>query len=215
MINLNNVSKKYGKKKNDCALKNFNYVFEDGKMYAIMGPSGSGKSTLLHLIGQLDNPSNGKIKYDIENCNKKHFKTNIGFIFQSFYLNKDLNVYENLLVPSLITKGKSTKEIDEKIYQLLNKLDISDKIKYFPSELSGGEQQRVAIARALINNPKIILADEPTGNLDIENEKMIFSILKELSMHGCCVIVATHSENIMNYTNNIIRLDKGKIVHDK
>lgn len=216
-IKIKNISKAYKKL---YVLENVNYEFEYGNVYCIMGKSGSGKSTLINILGLMINPSSGE--YFLNNKNIRNLSENqkasirnreMGFVFQSFELVSTLNVLENVLLPTMCTKVIKT-DI-EHAKKILGFLGLKNKIRCFPRELSGGEQQRVAIARALINNPKIILADEPTGNLDIENEKMIFSILKELSMHGCCVIVATHSENIMNYTNNIIRLDKGKIVHDK
>ena len=188
-MNIENVCKVY-KTKNDevKALDNVSYEFKPGKMYAIMGHSGSGKSTLISIIGLIETYTSGKITIDqkdiselkddeLSNLRMKH----IGFVFQDFYLDEHLKAYENVMLPMLINKEIKKEERKEKACKLLIDLGLRDRINHFPKEMSGGEQQRVAIARSLANDPKIILADEPTGNLDEENEKLVFETLKDLS----------------------------------
>lgn len=217
VINLNKVYYKNNKK--IIALDNVNLSFEKGKVYGIKGESGSGKTTLLQLIGLLDNPTSGSIIIDNKIINSDSTNNNlskirgekIGFIFQKFYLNNDLSILENVMLPMFVNNSLSKSEIRDKAFKLLKAIGLEERIDHFPSELSGGEQQRVAIARALSNNPNIILADEPTGNLDEKNEKMILSILKELSEKGCCVIIATHSNEIKKYADEIINLNLGKV----
>ena len=200
------------------ALDNVSYEFKPGKMYAIMGHSGSGKSTLISIIGLIETYTSGKITIDqkdiselkddeLSNLRMKH----IGFVFQDFYLDEHLKAYENVMLPMLINKEIKKEERKEKACKLLIDLGLRDRINHFPKEMSGGEQQRVAIARSLANDPKIILADEPTGNLDEENEKLVFETLKDLSKKGKCVIVVTHSEEIKKYADKILTINKGKL----
>ncbi len=218
-MNIENVCKVY-KTKNDevKALDNVSYEFKPGKMYAIMGHSGSGKSTLISIIGLIETYTSGKITIDqkdiselkddeLSNLRMKH----IGFVFQDFYLDEHLKAYENVMLPMLINKEIKKEERKEKACKLLIDLGLRDRINHFPKEMSGGEQQRVAIARSLANDPKIILADEPTGNLDEENEKLVFETLKDLSKKGKCVIVVTHSEEIKKYADKILTINKGKL----
>ena len=218
-MNIENVCKVY-KTKNDevKALDNVSYEFKPGKMYAIMGHSGSGKSTLISIIGLIETYTSGKITIDqkdiselkddeLSNLRMKH----IGFVFQDFYLDEHLKAYENVMLPMLINKEIKKEERKEKACKLLIDLGLRDRINHFPKEMSGGEQQRVAIARSLANDPKIILADEPTGNLDEENEKLVFETLKDLSKKGKCVIVVTHSEEIKKYAEKILTINKGKL----
>lgn len=197
------------------ALDNVSYEFKPGKMYAIMGHSGSGKSTLISIIGLIETYTSGKITIDqkdiselkddeLSNLRMKH----IGFVFQDFYLDEHLKAYENVMLPMLINKEIKKEERKEKACKLLIDLGLRDRINHFPKEMSGGEQQRVAIARSLANDPKIILADEPTGNLDEENEKLVFETLKDLSKKGKCVIVVTHSEEIKNMLIKYLQLIK-------
>ena len=215
-MNIENVCKVY-KTKNDevKALDNVSYEFKPGKMYAIMGHSGSGKSTLISIIGLIETYTSGKITIDqkdiselkddeLSNLRMKH----IGFVFQDFYLDEHLKAYENVMLPMLINKEIKKEERKEKACKLLIDLGLRDRINHFPKEMSGGEQQRVAIARSLANDPKIILADEPTGNLDEENEKLVFETLKDLSKKGKCVIVVTHSEEIKKYADKILTINK-------
>ena len=220
MIIIDNLTKEY-KKNNVVAIKNVSYKFEDGKFYAIMGRSGSGKSTLLQILGLLDVPTTGSLtidKKDVLNLSEKE-KTKIrlnkiGFVFQDNYLNNNLNVYENLMLPLIVNNKLSIAGKNAIINQLLNKMDISNRSRHFPKQLSGGEKQRVSIARALINDPDIIIADEPTGNLDKENELKIFSILKELSKEGKCVIIVSHSERVKEFADVILTMQTRSLRSD-
>lgn len=198
-------------------LKNINYTFNSKKFYAIMGKSGSGKSTLLNLLGILDVPTSGTIYYDkidthhLTNNQILDFRSKkIGFIFQDYYLNNHLNVFENIEVP-LLVNNYDKKNRQEKVSILLRNVDLLDRANHFPKQISGGEKQRTAIARALVNDPLVILADEPTGNLDPENEKNIFEILKSLSDQGKCVIVVSHNDTVRNYADVILLLDNGQL----
>lgn len=219
-IKVINLSKNYSKKKKAVeAIKNVNIDFEYGKFYLIIGHSGSGKSTLLRLLGLIDRPSSGEIFINDKNVNNlknKELATirnkSIGFIFQEFYLDKYLTAIENVTIPALINKeNKSKKEVISKSLNLLKNVGLKDRINHYPKELSGGECQRVAIARALVNDAKIILADEPTGNLDIKNEEMIFQKLKDLTKDGKCVIMVSHSKDAKEYADKIINIEEGTI----
>ena len=217
MIKLENITKMYKKnKKNIIALNNININFESGKFYAIMGNSGSGKSTLLNIIGLLDYPSSGILR--INNLNIKHLSQSkldelrsmeIGYVFQECFLSENLTVFENIMLPLLINNNISQRKKILIVNELLLMIKLNERKDHFPKELSGGELQRVALARALVNNPTIILADEPTGNLDRKNEIIIFNILKKLTLYGKCVIVVSHSELIKDYANEIIILKDG------
>lgn len=220
MIELKNITKCYMKdNKKVLVLNNVNYKFYSGKLYCIVGKSGAGKSTLIQMIGLLLNPTNGEIIYNkalissMKNDRKSDFRNNeIGFIFQSFYLNPLMNVYENILLPCFINKKHSIKEYKIRSYELIDILELKGREKHYPNELSGGEQQRVAIARALINEPSIILADEPTGSLDPENEKKILNILKKLSKEGKCVIIVSHSENVKKYADKVLLIKNKQLL---
>ena len=217
MIKLENITKMYKKnKKNIIALNNININFESGKFYAIMGNSGSGKSTLLNIIGLLDYPSSGILR--INNLNIKHLSQSkldelrsmeIGYVFQECFLSENLTVFENIMLPLLINNNISQRKKILIVNELLLMIKLNERKDHFPKELSGGERQRLALARALVNNPTIILADEPTGNLDRKNEIIIFNILKKLTLYGKCVIVVSHSELIKDYANEIIILKDG------
>lgn len=221
MIKTNNISKVYNYNNHEVtALKKININFQPGKMYAIVGHSGSGKSTLLHILGLLDNQTTGTLKingYIISKNTKEKEKEiirskNIGFVFQQFFLNNELRAFENVMMPMYINKNIKAKDRKKLAIKLLEELGLKNRINHFPKQLSSGEQQRVAIARALANSPKIILADEPTGNLDKDTEKKIFLYLKQLVQKGCCVIVATHSAFINNYADEIINIDEGMVI---
>lgn len=218
-MNIENVCKVY-KTKNDevKALDNVSYEFKPGKLYAIMGHSGSGKSTLISILGLIETLTSGRITInnkdisklkddELANLRMKY----IGFVFQDFYLDEHLKAYENVLLPMLINKEIKKSDRKEKALKLLTDLGLNERINHYPKELSGGEQQRVAIARSLANDPKIILADEPTGNLDEENEKLVFETLNDLAKKGKCVIVVTHSEEIKKYADEILKITKGKL----
>lgn len=219
-IELKNICKCY-KKNNVNALNNINVKFEMGKFYAIVGKSGSGKSTLIQIIGLLDNASNGEILYDSDNMNKLDEKEKsvfrlkkFGFIFQSYHLDTALKAYENVMLPMLINDQIAKDERKNKALNLLSMLKVKDRMNHYPKELSGGEQQRIAIARALANNPDFILADEPTGNLDSENEEMVLEILKKLSQNGKGVVMVTHSKNALKYADEVLYMCKGELKHE-
>ena len=201
------------------ALTKFSYKFEKGKFYAIMGHSGSGKSTLIKILGLMDNLTSGKYlineKY-VNSLNDDQLSAirmnNIGFVFQDYYLDKNLCAAENVILPMLINPSINKSERKIRACELLKTLGLNDRLMHFPKELSGGEQQRVCIARALANNPDYILADEPTGNLDEDNEIKILKILKKLSENGKCVIVVSHSNEIIKYADEVLNLKDGKLV---
>lgn len=219
IITIKDITKTYKNKKRDVeVLKNIDLTFSLGKFYAIMGPSGSGKSTLFNILGLVDTPSSGAYKINGIDTTKLTDKSssiirmnNIGFVFQDFNLDPYLNALENVMMPLYLNK-KIKKEDREKISKdILTKLNLENRLEHFPNELSGGEAQRVAIARALVNNPNIILADEPTGNLDEELETEIFKILKSLTKENKCVIVVSHSSKIKEYADVVYTLKDGKI----
>ena len=218
ILKVKNLVKNYYKDNEKIeAVNNISYNFEKGKFYAIMGPSGSGKSTFLHLIGTLDTYDEGSVfinNIDVSSLDdlqlSKIRKEEIGFVFQSFYLNNNMKAYENVIMPIMLDKILY-KDKKEKGITILNSLGLEKRVNHYPSELSKGECQRVAIARALINNPNIILADEPTGNLDSKNERNIFELLKKLSREGKCVIVVSHNEEIKKYADVVLKIRDGKL----
>lgn len=214
VIEIKNLKKTY---KDNIIFSDLSIFFETGKLYAIIGESGCGKTTLFKIISLIEKFDKGELiinKKNIKNLTNDSLSEirnkDIGFIFQNYFLNEHLTVLENVCLPMLINKELSTLEKENKARVLLNKFGLLSKINDFPKKLSGGMQQRVAIARALINNPNIILADEPTGNLDQENEKIVFEELKKLSRNGKCVIVVTHSEFIKKYADVIYNLEELK-----
>ena len=225
MIIIDNLTKVYKtKNKKVIALKNISLKFEYGKIYGIIGVSGSGKSTLLNIIGLLDTATQGIVKIDNNSVNNKTSEKikeqirakKIGFVFQDFYLNNNLTALENVLVPMYLDRNINKNERKERAKNILINLGLENRLNHYPTELSGGEQQRVAIARALANNPKILIADEPTGNLDRKSERKIFENLKKLSKNNnCCVIIATHSEEIKKYVDQIIIIDDGEIIKNE
>lgn len=220
MLKIENVKKIYKKDKDNIVVLNgVNYNFKKGIFYAIIGKSGSGKSTLMQILGCLDDDYKGKVlieNVDIASMNSDEKATiraeKIGFIFQSFYLNKNLNALDNVILPLFIKNNLNLNEKYLKAKKILKSLDMESKYNNFPDELSGGEQQRVAIARALINNPDIILADEPTGSLDINSEKEILNILQELRNNDKCVIVVTHSNEVLKYADIILKISNGELI---
>ena len=216
-LKLNNLSKKYEKNKSLKVLNNINFKFEAGKVYSIMGPSGSGKSTLLNLLSLIDIPSSGfiefnKKKIDINSSiENDHIRSkNIGIVYQDKNLLPDFTALENVVLPNLLISNNKTKS-KELAKKLLKKFDLTSRLNHYPSELSGGENQRIAIARALINEPNIILADEPTGSLDFENAKQIFKILFNLKNKNRIIIFATHNRYFANMADCKIKMIGGKM----
>lgn len=215
ILELRDVSKIY---ESVNALSNINLKVKKGDWIAIMGSSGSGKTTMMNIIGCMDRPSNGQVLIngvDISKENQKNLtnirREKIGLIFQQFHLISYLTALENVMVAQYYHSM-----IDEKeALEALRKVGLVDRAKHLPSQLSGGEQQRVCIARALINNPEIILADEPTGNLDEANEVMVIEIFKQLHKEGATIIVVTHDPEVGDEAMRKITLDYGKIVDDK
>ena len=218
-VTLEKVSKKY--KNGENILSEASYFFEERKTYAIIGKSGSGKSTLLNLISGIDAPDSGKILVndfiitEHNDSQKAKFRLrNLGFVFQFFYLQPHLNILENVKAPTYITKEEDS-EAERRAIKLLSEVGLEKKIKNFPKELSGGEMQRVAIARALINNPNIILADEPTGNLDEANSNIVIDLLKKVCIEkSCMLLLATHDKTIMDKMDVNISIKDGKLVNE-
>ncbi len=216
MIELKDIEKIYIRGSEEVhALKGINLNISKGEFVSIVGPSGSGKTTLLHILGCLDNPTKGIMKIDGIETEKmsehelvKIRRNKIGFVFQQFYLIPKLSVYDNVSLPLLFSR---TKIVRQNILSLIELVGLREKIGRYPNQLSGGEMQRVAIARALVNNPEIILADEPTGNLDTENSEKIFELLKSLHQRGLSVIMVTHNIDLAMRADRIIKLKDGKI----
>jgi putative ABC transport system ATP-binding protein len=200
------------------ALNKVDLEINNGEFLAIMGPSGCGKSTLLNIVGLLDNPSDGKYWFDGKEVSRFREsqrtglrKGNIGFVFQSFNLIDELNVYENVELPLLYLKIKAS-ERKRKVNEVLERMQISHRRKHFPQQLSGGQQQRVAVARSVVTNPKLILADEPTGNLDSANGEEVMRLLEELNTGGTTIVMVTHSPAHAERANRIVHLFDGHIV---
>ena len=219
MIRTNQLVKVYRTEEVETtALNQVNIEIKQGEFVSIMGPSGCGKSTLLNILGLIDNPSGGEYYFLDEEVAKyperkrsdlrKH---NIGFIFQSFNLIDELSVYENVELPMLYTKVPS-RDRKNRVEEMLEKMNMMHRRNHFPQQLSGGQQQRVAVARAIVNNPKLILADEPTGNLDSSNGDDVMKTLAELNSEGTTIIMVTHSAYCAEFGNRIIRLLDGQVV---
>ena len=201
------------------ALNNVSFTVEDGEFVAIMGPSGCGKSTLLNILGLLDNPTSGKYflgNHEVANLKEKERtdvrKGEIGFVFQSFNLIDELNVAENIELP-LLYMGVSSKERRKRSGDVMERVGMSHRAKHFPSQLSGGQQQRTAIARAILPRPKLVLADEPTGNLDSKSGKEVMDLLSELHKEGTTIVMVTHSLHDANYADRVINMFDGEIVN--
>ncbi|MQY79576.1 MAG: ATP-binding cassette domain-containing protein [Bacteroidetes bacterium] len=200
------------------ALNKITMETSSGDFVAVMGPSGCGKSTLLNILGMLDNPTEGELYFDdlevskYSERNRTNLrKGNIGFVFQSFNLIDELNVYENVELPLLYMKVSSS-ERKKKVNEVLERMKIVHRKKHFPQQLSGGQQQRVAISRAVVTKPKLILADEPTGNLDSANGEEVMNLLTELNKEGTTIVMVTHSPSDAEYAHRIIQLFDGHIV---
>ncbi|EGD49484.1 ABC transporter related protein [Ruminiclostridium papyrosolvens DSM 2782] len=221
VLRIENLTKKYGKGQNEVtAVDNISFSVEKGEFVAIIGPSGSGKSTLLHLLGGVDKPTSGKVYIDdkdIYGLREKDLsilrRRKVGFVFQAYNLIPVLTAEENVLMPLLLDSRKEDKKyIDE----LLNILDLKERRKHLPSELSGGQQQRVSIGRALANKPSIILADEPTGNLDTKNSREVLELLKySAKKYNQTLILISHDMNIASMADRVITIVDGKISSDE
>ena len=203
------------------ALDKINLDVKEGEYVAVMGPSGCGKSTLLNILGLLDNPTSGSYLFngtEVANLKERDRtvfrKGNIGFVFQSFNLIDELNVFENVELPLIYLKMK-TSERKKRVEGVLGRMKIGHRAKHFPQQLSGGQQQRVAIARAVVANPKLILADEPTGNLDSKNGIEVINLLTELNKEGTTIIMVTHSDRDAGYAHRIVNLFDGQVVTEK
>ena len=222
MININSISKEYVMGDNKLlALNNVDVSIKEGEFVSIMGSSGSGKSTLMNIIGCLDVPSNGD--YYFRDNNISNYSSNklaelrnkdIGFIFQNFNLLPRLNALENVTLP-LLYSGKNVKERTKLSMEALENVGLKDRTHHKPNQLSGGQQQRVSIARAIAGNPKLILADEPTGALDSNTSLEIMKILNDLNETGITIVLVTHEDDIAKYGSRIIKMKDGKIVEDK
>lgn len=216
LINAKNLTKKFtAQGVETTALNSINITVENGEFVAIMGPSGGGKSTLLNVLGLLDIPSSGSYQIlgqEVSTLREKEIvgfrKDNLGFIFQSFNLIDELSVRENVALP-LLYKGVSAEECNRRVDAALNKMSISHRADHMPQQLSGGQQQRVAIARAVVSEPRILLADEPTGNLDTKNGQEVMALLTQLNKEGTSIIMVTHSPEHARYASRIITLVDG------
>ena len=219
MIQIENLSKVFRTSEVETiALNHVNIEVKEGEFVAIMGPSGCGKSTLLNILGLLDNPSEGSYKLigkEVANLKEKERtrlrKGVIGFVFQSFNLIDELNVFENVELP-LTYLGIKASERKERVLEILKRMNLSHRAKHFPQQLSGGQQQRVAIARAVVTNPKLILADEPTGNLDSKNGAEVMNLLTELNKEGTSIVMVTHSQHDAGFAHRVIHLCDGSVV---
>lgn len=219
MIKTENLQKLYTTEDVETiALINVNIIIEPGEFVSIMGPSGCGKSTLLNILGLLDKPSGGKYHFfdhEVSQYSERQRamlrKENIGFVFQSFNLIDELTVFENVELPLLYLKY-STGERKKKVHEVLERMNIMHRVGHFPQQLSGGQQQRVAVARAIVSNPKIILADEPTGNLDSSHGDEVMNLLTGLNEQGTTIVMVTHSPTYAEYGNRIIHLFDGHVV---
>ena len=221
MIKVQNLSKIFRTEEIETlALDGVSFTINDGEFVAVMGPSGCGKSTLLNILGLLDNPTEGT--YELlgqqvgslkEKERTKFRKGNIGFVFQSFNLIDELNVFENVELP-LRYLNISSSERKQRVTEILKRMNISHRAQHFPQQLSGGQQQRVAIARAVVSSPKLILADEPTGNLDSRNGKEVMDLLTELNKEGTTIVMVTHSQKDASCAQRVVNLFDGEIVSD-
>jgi len=218
MIKTNNLTKVFRTEEVETtALKDISLTVKEGEFVAVMGPSGCGKSTLLNILGLLDNPTSGSYVFnetEVAGLKEKQRtlfrKGNIGFVFQSFNLIDELNVYENVELPLIYLKMKAS-ERKERVEKVLERMKIGHRKKHFPQQLSGGQQQRVAIARAVVANPKLILADEPTGNLDSKNGIEVMNLLTELNHEGTTIVMVTHSDRDADFAHRIVNLFDGQI----
>lgn len=219
MIKIKDLEKIYRTEEVETiALNKLSMEVKEGEFVAVMGPSGCGKSTLLNILGLLDDSDNGSFVFngvEVSQFNERKRaemrKHNIGFVFQSFNLIDELTVYENVELP-LIYTGVKTSDRKAKVEAVLDKMKIMHRRNHYPQQLSGGQQQRVAVARAVVNNPKLILADEPTGNLDSSNGNEVMELLTDLNEQGTTIVMVTHSEHDAKFSHRIIRMLDGQTV---
>lgn len=219
MIKINNLQKVYRTEEIETlALNNLSIHIKEGEFVAVMGPSGCGKSTLLNIVGLLDDLDDGSYLFnsiEVKDFNERKRsdlrKHNIGFVFQSFNLIDELTVFENVELPLIYTKVPAA-ERKRRVEEVLEKVQIMHRRNHFPQQLSGGQQQRVAVARAVVNQPKLILADEPTGNLDSKNGNEVMQLLTELNEAGTTIIMVTHSEHDAKFADRIIRMLDGQVL---
>jgi putative ABC transport system ATP-binding protein len=222
MIKTNDLTKIFRTEEVETtALNKVTLNVKEGEYVAVMGPSGCGKSTLLNILGLLDNPTSGSYVFngtEVANLRERDRtifrKGNIGFVFQSFNLIDELNVYENVELPLIYLKMKAG-DRKKRVEDVLERMKIGHRAKHFPQQLSGGQQQRVAIARAVVANPKLILADEPTGNLDSKNGIEVINLLTELNKEGTTIIMVTHSDRDAGYAHRVVNLFDGQVVTEK
>ena len=221
MLKVENLKKSFFTEEIETiALNGVSFEVKEGEFVAIMGPSGCGKSTLLNILGLLDNPTGGSYSLlgkEVGNLKEKERtqfrKGNLGFVFQSFNLIDEMTVFENVELP-LVYMGIKASERKRRVEEILDRMNISHRAGHFPQQLSGGQQQRVAIARAVVSNPKLVLADEPTGNLDSKNGQEVMSLLQELNREGTTIIMVTHSQHDAQFASRTICLFDGQIVTD-
>ena len=221
MLKVENLKKSFFTEEIETiALNGVSFEVKEGEFVAVMGPSGCGKSTLLNILGLLDNPTGGSyhlLGKEVGNLREKERtqfrKGNLGFVFQSFNLIDEMTVFENVELP-LVYMGVKASERKKRVEEILERMNISHRAGHFPQQLSGGQQQRVAIARAVVSNPKLVLADEPTGNLDSKNGQEVMLLLQELNREGTTIIMVTHSQHDAQYASRTICLFDGQVVTD-
>ena len=221
MLKVENLKKSFFTEEVETiALNGVSFEVKEGEFVAVMGPSGCGKSTLLNILGLLDNPTGGSyhlLGNEVGNLREKERtqfrKGNLGFVFQSFNLIDEMTVFENVELP-LVYMGVKASERKRRVNEILDRMNISHRAGHFPQQLSGGQQQRVAIARAVVSNPKLVLADEPTGNLDSKNGQEVMALLQELNREGTTIIMVTHSQHDAQFASRTICLFDGQIVTD-
>jgi putative ABC transport system ATP-binding protein len=219
LIKLENITKEYSNGGVITpALRGVSFTINQGEFVAVMGASGSGKSTLMHIIGFLDKPTSGQYFFDDEDTSQFNDKKlanirnqKIGFVFQAYNLLARTSVLDNVLLPTIYTAHLNKKEVEERARQLLEKVNLSHRVHHRPNQLSGGEQQRVAIVRALINQPRLILADEPTGNLDSQSGQEVMKVLQDLNKEGHTILMVTHEKYVAECARRIIELKDGQI----
>jgi len=223
LIKLENIAKDYiDEELVTPALRGVSFEINQGEFVAVMGASGSGKSTLMHIIGFLDKSTRGKYFFDKEDTSKfddeklaQIRNAKVGFVFQTYNLLARTSVWDNILLPTIYTPNLNKKEIEERARELLNKLGLSHRIDFRPNQLSGGEQQRAAIVRALINQPRLILADEPTGNLDSKSGQEVMEVLQDLNKEGHTILMVTHEKYVAECARRILVLKDGEVISDQ